>query len=506
MATLYVTVWEVATEVALGDPLQSFQVDIAATTTQSIETIVGSDRRKRRIRVFPSADCFVEWGENPTATSTASRPMGSENPEYFEIESGYKIAVIERLSDATGDVVIDHGNSISTTSFNSRAAATLAASATFQGVGEDVHKYGRVGVSIISDNATDGVLTMEVSRDNITWGGPTRAFSDTRFAEPHMWNIVEKYFRIKYVNGTTEATNLAIQVQYSNNADIFLGHQLDQIINLEAEAILIRPTTEYDLDCSRENLRGQGSSSLFGYNDAITNAWQDIHSEGGDIPWQTTAQSVEVVSTDAADNGTTPGAGLHSVEVHGLSATGADQTEIILTDGTAAVAGALTYIRVNRMHSEKCGTYGGSHQGDVTLRIAAAGANLVTMKGDEGLVNTATFYGLGEAGNGYYTVPLGKVMYITRLQAIISSDVAANKVVSIILYEREDILDNTTPFSPKRVLWKETDIDKSIAKEFKHHLKVKPLTDIWFRAFASTSSRVEVTLDFYLVDENSNNR
>lgn len=131
-------------------------------------------------------------------------------------------------------------NAISTTAFNSRDAANLAAGATFQGVGEDVSKYGRVGVSIVSDNATDGVLTMEVSRDNVTWSGPTRTWSDTRFAQPHMWNIVEKYFRIKYVNGTTEAINLAIQVQYSSNANILLSHQLNETLLDETEALIVR--------------------------------------------------------------------------------------------------------------------------------------------------------------------------------------------------------------------------------------------------------------------------
>lgn len=131
-------------------------------------------------------------------------------------------------------------NQISTTSFNSRDAATLAAAATFQGVGEDVSKYGRVGVSITSDNATDGTFTIEVSHDNVTWGGPTRLVSDTRFAQPVMWNIVEKYFRIKYVNGTTEATNLSIQVEYSVNSDILLAHPLDETLIDEMGAVLTR--------------------------------------------------------------------------------------------------------------------------------------------------------------------------------------------------------------------------------------------------------------------------
>jgi len=140
--------------------------------------------------------------------------------------------------DDLGALYSNQGNRISV--LNSRAASTLAASATFQGVGEDVSKYGRVGVSIVSDNATDGVLTMEVSRDNITFGGPTRTWADTRFAQPHMWNIVEQYFRILYTNGTTEATNLEIQVQYSNNANTLLGHQLDETLLPETEAIISR--------------------------------------------------------------------------------------------------------------------------------------------------------------------------------------------------------------------------------------------------------------------------
>ena len=129
---------------------------------------------------------------------------------------------------------------ISADGVNSRAAATLAAGATFQGEGEDVSKYGRVGVSITTSNATDGTLTMEVSHDGTTWGGPERTWEDTRFAQPHMWNIVEQYFRIKYVNGTTEADDLSIQVQYTTNADILLGHQLDEALSDEIEAIVVR--------------------------------------------------------------------------------------------------------------------------------------------------------------------------------------------------------------------------------------------------------------------------
>jgi len=131
-------------------------------------------------------------------------------------------------------------NRISSTTYNSRSAATLAAGATFQGVAEDVSSYGSVGVSISSDNATDGILTIEVSHDNVIWGGPTRAIADTRFAQPPMWLVVEKYFRVKYVNGTTEATNLSIQVHYSRNSDITLAHPLSETLLDEMGAALTR--------------------------------------------------------------------------------------------------------------------------------------------------------------------------------------------------------------------------------------------------------------------------
>ena len=130
-----------------------------------------------------------------------------------DVSTSAPLPVSDPASSVTSAAVSAAANAIS--SVNSRTAATLAAGAIFQGTVEDVSAYGRVGVSVSSDNATDGILTMEVSHDNVTWGGPARTWADTRFAEPHMWNIVEKYFRIKYINGTTQATALSIQVRSS---------------------------------------------------------------------------------------------------------------------------------------------------------------------------------------------------------------------------------------------------------------------------------------------------
>ena len=394
-------------------------------------------------------------------------------------------------------------NAISADGVNSRAAATLAASATFQGVGEDVSQYGRVGVAITSTNATDGVLTMEVSHDNVTWGGPTRNFSNTSIAAPHMWNIVEKYFRIKYVNGTTEATALSIQVQYSNNANTVLGHQLDEVLTVEAEAQLVRPATNFDLDAARIHNTGQQSDFFFGDNNALQNGvFEDVWNGSGDIQWQTTAAKIKIASSHAAD--TAAGLGLQSVEIHGLDSTGAEIEEVLALSGTTPVESVNSYLRVLLVHSEEVGTYGGSHQGDITIRVTNAtfgnGALLGSMTGLEGAAGSSVQYGVGEAENGFTSVPLGKVMYITRLEVIPKTA----KPITIILYERDGLTTTSSPFQPRRALWIAEEEVNPIEKEFKTHIKIKGLTDIWFRAEGNgQASGCSVWLDYYLVDANS---
>jgi hypothetical protein len=102
--------------------------------------------------------------------------------------------------------------------------------------------YGRVGVSVYTPfgEPTDGTLWIEVSRDNVEWSTIPRTFSATDTAQPHMWAIVEKYFRVRYVNGSTSASTFTLQTQYSVNDDILLGHQFDEVPLPEHEALNVK--------------------------------------------------------------------------------------------------------------------------------------------------------------------------------------------------------------------------------------------------------------------------
>ncbi len=97
MATLFFTVFSGAVEVAVGDPIQEGSVAIGGTSAASA-ALTGTGKKRRRVRLFADADCYATWGENPVAKNdgTDGRPLAASVAEYFDIEAGHKIAVIER--------------------------------------------------------------------------------------------------------------------------------------------------------------------------------------------------------------------------------------------------------------------------------------------------------------------------------------------------------------------------------------------------------------------------
>jgi hypothetical protein len=95
MANVYMTVWETASEVALGDSLQHTAAVIDGANS---DPIVGDGRKRRRVRLYAEQACWVNWGASPTATgATDSIPLGADNPEYFDIEAGHVLTAIARV-------------------------------------------------------------------------------------------------------------------------------------------------------------------------------------------------------------------------------------------------------------------------------------------------------------------------------------------------------------------------------------------------------------------------
>jgi hypothetical protein len=448
----------------------------------------------------PKADApIVNIPDQTTVTGEVSLVgINDANPlPVFDISPKGSTPRIMGLVEGTE--VVTAPESLGVVSLKNSSTAILAGDAVFTGEGEDVSRFASVSIFYKSDVAAAASgLSIQFSTDNVNWDVQLVGDLAAKTFQIHSLIPAIQYFRIVYTNGSAAQSEFRLQCTFHVSRPPTLISRGGQPL-ATTDATPTRQTTEIDLDFARKHIPGGRSFFFFGFNDGVGTSFEDIWPAGGNINWLTSAVTVEIISSDAADD--SAGLGTQSVEIHGLSATGEDQDEVIVTNGTGTTESAKTYTRINKMHNEAVGTYGGSHQGDISCYSrggASEGVLLSIMKGEEGAADSSVQYGLGEAGNGFWSVPLGKVMYITRLSVI--PNIGANKSVDVILYEREGILNTTTPFDPRRVLWDETEIDQPLAKEFKSHLKIKALTDVFFRAQGSATSKIEVSIDFYLVD------
>ncbi len=339
---------------------------------------------------------------------------------------------------------------------------------------------GSLAQHVVIFNDGTGEFAVEMSLDGVTYG------------DAHTVRTGEVF-------GIRGASISSIRVSWVSNSAYRVVYSNKMLTIAE-----VRTLTVPHLEISREHVMAQATDLLFGFNDNIGTAWEDVVPSGGDINWPTSAAVVGISSSDAAD--ASAGAGVRQVEIHGLSATGTDQDEIVTMNGTTEVDTSLTYVRITKMHNENVGTYGGSHQGDITARVGSSGAKsgdtLGAMTGLEGSVDTSVQYGSGEMNSGQWSVPLGKVAYLVGGEVYINTTGA--KTADIVMYEREGILNTSAPFDPRRALWSAIEVQGVIPIELLQFQKIKQLTDIWFRAKASNiNTKIAVTLYFYVLDQNA---
>jgi hypothetical protein len=118
----------------------------------------------------------------------------------------------------------------------------LGNGAEYTGAWEDVEKYSTVAIAIIGTLATDGTLYIESSQDGgTTVNSVPFAVPDTTFDLPHIWNVVEKYIRIRYVNGTTPMTGaFQMQTKYSNAQSLGLLQEAGDTITPQTDLQIVK--------------------------------------------------------------------------------------------------------------------------------------------------------------------------------------------------------------------------------------------------------------------------
>lgn len=142
----------------------------------------------------------------------------------------------------------------------------------------------------------------------------------------------------------------------------------------------------------------QTKVGVYGHN-PIPAAGDDVWEGGTAYPFQTSAVALELLSSSAND--TAAGTGARTVRITGLDINYNTVTEVVSMNGTSVVPTVNSYFRVNFFDLVTAGS-GGTNAGDITLRVASAGATQQIMKASYGFSKTCIF-----------TVPAGFTYTVT---------------------------------------------------------------------------------------------
>lgn len=135
---------------------------------------------------------------------------------------------------------------------------------------------------------------------------------------------------------------------------------------------------------------------------------------GGAFTWRTTPTAAEIISASAND--TAAGSGARTVFISGVGTSYAAVSETVTLNGTSAVALANQYIHVNVVRVATAGT-GLTNAGNITVRVASAGATMNTILAGASASQTSMFM---TAANQVY-LSLNQVLSTTSNANVIAT-------------------------------------------------------------------------------------
>ena len=256
--------------------------------------------------------------------------------------------------------------------------------------------------------------------------------------------------------------------------------------NQSGQPIVRTTGNSYDwaINLSAGNIDGVGYIEKFGRNDTMSGNMETIWDGSNLYTYLSSASSVYITSSDAAD--ATSGTGARTIEVQGLDASYNVITEDVTVDDGASTA---TFIRVFRARTKTTGS-GGQAAGVISIRSAASGAG--TLLAQIQKVGTGGGASLGQTFMALYTVPAGKTAYIT--QWIVGAG-AQNADTTALLVARTF---GDGGFNSKDII---ISAGQQFAKDYKIPLQFTEKTDIEVRGFSSSSGNdCSSTFNLILID------
>lgn len=158
----------------------------------------------------------------------------------------------------------------------------------------------------------------------------------------------------------------------------------------------------FELQVARNQIMGHEQVNIFGYNAAVGTNQYAIWENVAAYVFPTVAQTMNLVSNNAADTAT--------ILINGLDANRNRISEYLVLNGTTVVPTVNSYFRINNI--------------SVSTGSSTNPAGVVTLKNTNGTPNTITYAqintGVGRSQMSVYSVPNGFIFYLTRIDAFSS--------------------------------------------------------------------------------------
>jgi len=237
-------------------------------------------------------------------------------------------------------------------------------------------------------------------------------------------------------------------------------------------------------DIATNKIHSKHLITKFGKNLTAGTSWEPIWSASTAYAYQTTAQTMEAISTDAND--TAAGTGARTISIEGLDSNCDYITETITMAGlSASTATTKSFFRVFRATVETVGVYGGDNLGVIVVRVSSAGATQAQMEIGDGASQMAML-----------STPRG----VTALLESFFISVASTKSVAIRVMQRKQIDVVSAPMKPFKAAFTLVSVIDSEQFVNKYGIPFEEKSDIVFEAKA-TSGSIDVSCSFQVVME-----
>ena len=381
--------------------------------------------------------------------------------EFVKITDGTLTADIKTNVNTTNNEVLVNleGHSCD----DNTSDTPLGAGASFTGTDwQDTLDYGTLSVNVVADqdSATDG-LEIQWSHDGVNPHDYDKFTILANNAKTFTFGPAERYYRLKYTNGATPQGSFHINSQMrrcyvkpsshriqdsivgEDDAELMKsvitgldGNNVFQNVKVSSVGNLQVDAKPYTYAIAEGEVVGHSANLKFGTRTTIAANTPSTIWEGPTAlyAYMSSAQQLKVSSTDNT-NDNVGGTGALTLTIYGLDTNYAEISETITMTGTTVVTTNLSYIRVFRAYVATCGT-------------SYSNTGTISIKNNAGAV-TQAIINIGESQTlmSIWTVPTGKVMYLTQGTASTNS----NKGARISLFTR---LNNGGTLYPWRIRYR----------------------------------------------------